>query len=44
MSLGLVNVTLFPRTAEGTKFEVFFKGSFLIPFPLSFKSLIFVWK
>ena len=45
MPLGLVNVILFSVTTEGTEFEVLFRNiSFLIPFQVFFKSLIFVWK
>ena len=43
MSLGLVNVILFSITAEGTEFEVLFRDiSFLIPFQVFFKSLLFI--
>ena len=43
MSSGLINVELFSITAEGTKFEVLFRDiSFLIPFQVFFRSLIFV--
>ena len=45
MYLGLVHVILFSIKAEGTEFEVLYRDiSFLIPFQVSFKSLIFVWK
>ena len=45
MSLGLVNVILFSITSEDTEFKVLFRDiSLLIPFQVSFKSIIFVWK
>ena len=45
MSLGLVNLILFPITTEDIEFEVLFRDiSFLIPFQVFFKSLIFVRK
>ena len=45
MYLGLLHVILFSIKAEGTEFEVLFRDiSFLIPFQVFFKSLIFVWK
>ena len=43
MSSGLVNEILFSITAEDTKIEVLFRDiSFLIPFQVFFKSLIYI--
>ena len=43
MCSSLVNEILFSVTVEGTEFDVYFRDiTFLIPFQVSFKSLIFV--
>ena len=45
MSSGLVNKILFSIRAQGTECKVLFRDiTFLIPFQVFFKSLIFVWK